>query len=144
MSDTKINCSVTVMPIVYDGEREELVVGFLRRPVDDESFGGMLVAPGGKVEESDGEPIDEVPYYSVEEAAVRELKEEAGIDIQREGLEYFCSLTLLSNGRMVLSFFCWLQECTSSLEWLSEEEIKQCPDFAPGMREEALLLIAKV
>lgn len=138
-----INCSVTVMPVWYDEDKGP-VIGFIRRSVDDESFAGKLVAPGGKIEDTDGELIDNVPYFSAEAAGVRELLEESGIHAVRIDLEYFCSLTLPHNGRIVVSFYCWAQEKSDILEWLSKSDILSCEDFAPGMKEEALLLLEEL
>jgi len=140
-----INCSVTVMPIFYNEEEGELQIGFLRRAPDDESYGGMLVAPGGKVEESDGEMISGVPYFSIEYAAIRELREETDIIVDdRHELLYFCSLTL-PNGVVVISLYYWLQEAKGrNLEWLGRRGIRNCQDFVPGMREEALLLLDSI
>lgn len=132
------NCSVTVMP-VYSG-----YIGFIRRDPGD-TFGGMLVAPGGKVEVTDGQLVDNVPYHSVEAAAIREMWEETGITISRDQLEYFCSLTLPSNGRVVISLYCdvtkeQLDRSNKLLVLLDREAVKARNDFAPGMKEEALML----
>ena len=134
---SNINCAVTVMPI-HEGK-----LGFIRRNKED-SLSGLLVAPGGKVEPDDGTDIEGVPYFSVEEAAIRELHEEAGVVIIRSDLTYFCSLTL-PNGRVVISFAtCAVQpNSTTKLEWYSAEEIASRDDFAPGMKEESLMFLAK-
>lgn len=135
----EINCAVTVMPL-YEGEAGG-EIGFIRRDKDD-TFGGLLVAPGGKVEPGDGVDVDGVMYWSVECAAKRELLEEAGIDWDPNNLPYFCSLTLPS-GRVVISLYLMLTEKTGNLEWYSREEIASRDDFAPGMKEEAILLLDK-
>ena len=135
MTEIKTNCSATVMPVSARGR-----IGFLRRKSDD-TFGGLLVAPGGKVELSDGITIEGVPYYSVEAAVVRELEEEVGIRIGRNDLHYFCSLTLPHNGRIVLSFYVLLKDESEKLEWLTHNEILNREDFAPGMKDEALMLL---
>ena len=129
------NCSVTVM-VVHNS-----MIGFIRREPT-ESFPNMLVAPGGKVEMSDGQLLDGVPYFSVEAAAVRELKEETGIDISVDDLTYFCSLTL-PNGRVVISMFTELAHLpnTGKLIWMGRAGLEANKDeFAPGMQEEALFL----
>jgi len=129
----EINCSVTVMPMC-DGE-----VGFIRRDKED-TFSGLLVAPGGKIEPWDGVDIDGVMYWSAKHAAKRELLEEANIDCDTYDLFYFCSLTLPS-GRVVISLYLELLEKAGKLEWYSREEIMSRQDFAPGMREEAAMLL---
>ena len=138
-----INCSVTVMPV----RRDSLRVGFIRRERHD-TFGGKLVAPGGKIEMDDGILVDSVPYFSVEHCAKRELYEETGILVNINDLHYFCSLTLPHNGRVVISMYAFVdnKKDNSKVIWLTEEEIKSMNDdeFAPGMKYEALLLISKL
>lgn len=135
--ESKINCSVTVLP-VHNGK-----VGFIRRKHTD-TFGGLLVAPGGKIEPTDGELLDGVPYWSVENCAIREMMEETGVTLRKPQLSYFCSLTL-PNGRVVISFYSILTNKqanqASKLEFISKEQIEQRIDFAPGMKQEALLLL---
>lgn len=131
------NCAVTVM-LLYEGEAGG-EIGFIRRDKND-TFGGLLVAPGGKVEPEDGINIDGVMYWSAEHAAKRELLEEAGIDCDASDLFYFCSLTLPS-GRVVISLYLAVLGKTEGLEWYSKEEITSRDDFAPGMKEEAILLL---
>lgn len=131
-----INCSVTVMLVHKDR------IGFIKRHKDD-TYGDMLVAPGGKVEESDGETIEGVKYFSVEDCGIRELVEETEIKVERSALSYFCSLTL-PNGRIVISLYASLQEPASSLVFLTKKEISERSDFAPGMKSEALLLAERL
>ena len=134
------NCSVTVIP-VYDKETE-LEAGFLRRPADN-TFPNMLVAPGGKVEMTDGQPVEGVMYYSVEYAAVRELEEEASITVSMSELFYFCSLAL-PNGRVVISLWVLVAEKSPKLEWYNAQQINMREDFAPGMKQEALLALESI
>lgn len=145
MSENKVNCSVTIMPIIFNRR-----IGFIRRDKKD-TFGGLLVAPGGKVEITDGALIGKVPYFSVEYAAVRELKEETGIQIHPNQLEFLCSLTLPDNGRVVISLFARLSPARLEMIgkdvpiiFLDGDEIRARDDFAPGMKEEALWLLDKV
>lgn len=128
-----INCSVTVM-LVHEGK-----IGFIRREKGD-TYGDMLVAPGGMVEESDGEPMEGVNYYSVESCAIREIMEETGIAVERSDLRYFCSLTLPGSGRVVISLYATIKGTTDSVVMLSKDEIASGNGFAPGMKSEALLL----
>jgi len=134
---SEINCSVTVMPVDMSGD--DLKIGFIRRDQTD-TLPGRLVAPGGKVEPTDGEMIEGVPYFSVEHAAVRELKEETGMQVDRSSLFYFCSLTL-PNGRVVISMWLEVNLAPHTLTWLTKKEIEERDDFAPGMKEEALMLM---
>jgi len=136
MADT--NCSVTIMPIM--GKR----IGFLRRDLDN-SYADLLIAPGGTIETQDGELIDGVLYHSVELGAIREMWEKTGIKISKDKLNYFCSLTT-SNDRVVISLFCEVNSTQIArsygyLEFLTKDEIMSRDDFAPGMKEEALILL---
>jgi 8-oxo-dGTP pyrophosphatase MutT (NUDIX family) len=134
----ELSCSVTVIPI---DENQDLKVGFIRRDPGD-TFGGLLVAPGGKVQDTDGELIDGVMYYSVEQAAIREFLEETGITLYENQLSYFCSLSL-KNGRIVLSFCAYLHpdQYSDKLIFLTHGEVEGREDFAPGMKQEVLSLI---
>lgn len=154
MTEQPINCAVTVMLLCDAGD--DTAIGFIRRGEND-TFAGKLVAPGGKVELTDGELLDNVMYYSVEHAAVREIKEETDIDVSKEHLFFFCSLTLPELNRVVISmYYCFPDEYNTSgnmrdftkmppgnLEWFTKEQLQgMSPDkFAPGMLTEALLLL---
>lgn len=138
--DNKISCSVTVMLIREGEDISGLRVGFIRRgPLD--TFANLLVAPGGKVEPTDGEIKDGVMYDCVEKCAEREVFEETGINLQDNDLYYFCSLTL-ANGRVVISMKAFIDEGQNSdkLIWLTRKEVEALDDFAPGMKQEALAL----
>ena len=153
-----LNCAVTIMPIFQSS------IGFIRRAADDDKFPGLLVAPGGKLEESDvGYHIGGVPYYTVEAAAVRELLEETGILVHYSKLWYFCSLFLHALNTLVISYWIDLGDTISSLEaigfkgevpgkvtspgglvteFLTPDQIGSMltSEFCPGMQDEALLL----
>lgn len=119
-------------------------IGFIRREQGD-TFGGLLVAPGGKVEHVDNEIIDNTPYFITEYCAVRELKEETNIEVDIKDLKYLCSLRLPHNNRVVISYYVYIATIPETkLEFYNEEEIKTRGDFAPGMKEEALLLLKKI
>lgn len=136
-----LKCSVTVMPII------DRKIGFLRRDPDD-SYAGLLIAPGGSLETPDGDLMEGVRYHSVERAAVRELWEKAGIRITMDKLRYFCSMSLPSL-RVIFSFYCEVSSTQIGrslgyLEFFSRKEIIKRDDFAPGMKQEALLLLEKL
>jgi 8-oxo-dGTP pyrophosphatase MutT (NUDIX family) len=138
----EIRCSVTVMPVIsVDGRYK---IGFIRRSKGD-TYAKMLVAAGGKLESKDGVLIEGVKYFSVEGCAIRELLEECRLRIPRHKLKYFCSLTL-PNGRVVISMYCLsdAKPHSRSIIYLSESEIKKRRDFAPGMKQESLLLLKKL
>lgn len=139
--DDVLNCSVTVLPII--GKR----IGFLRRDPND-SHADLLLAPGGSMETPDGVLIEGLRYHSVEETAVREMWEKTGIRIKRDNLKYFCSMTLPTD-RVTLSFYCTvtltqIARSLGFLEFFTKEEIMERDDFAPGMKQEALMLIERL
>ncbi len=136
-----MKCSATVMPVL--GKK----IGFLRRDADD-TYPGLLIAPGGSLETPDGELIDGVRYYSVEQAAVREMWEKAGIRVHPDRLVYFCSMTLPSL-RVTISWYCKVSHTQVArslgyLEFYDREEILNRSDFAPGMKYEALKLLEEI
>jgi ADP-ribose pyrophosphatase YjhB (NUDIX family) len=127
--------SVTVMPIL-NGR-----IGFVRR-TSEQTFPNMLVAPGGKMERTDGELLDGCMYNAAEATAKRELKEETGIDIKTDDLFYFCSLTF--GDILVMSFSTDVESEGKDVIWLSPDDIGERSDFAPGMKQEALLLCERI
>ncbi len=141
-----INVSVTVLPVLMlnpGPNQTDTLVGFLRRGLD-ESFPDKLVAPGGKVEKEDGDPIiDGVPYSVLEATAKRELLEETGLKLDG-GLHYLTSLRLPKYNRIVVSFYARVYKgqegYNGALEFYTLEEIRKRRDFAPGMKAEAFML----
>lgn len=138
-----INCSVTVMLI-----HEDFGIGFIRRDEGD-TYQEQQAAPGGKVEPSDGLLVDGVQYWSVEHAAVREVKEETGILLNIGELFYFCSL-VLPNGRVVISMYAMVDDVQKQiavdrgLVFLLPGQVEGRTDFAPGMKQETLALIKDI
>jgi len=132
-------CAVTVTLVKEDK------IGFIRRAMDD-TYPGLLTPPGGKVEMQDGTfCYDDIPYYSLEGAAVREVIEEAGIVIDPNRLKYFCSLTL-PNGRVIVSFYYLIDgteltrsDFESNIVWLSFFDLDKGL-LVPGMVDEMKLL----
>ncbi|MGA3020496.1 MAG: hypothetical protein ABSD68_00925 [Candidatus Micrarchaeales archaeon] len=138
----EIRCSVTVMPVTFMNGVYK--IGFIRRSQKD-TYANMLVAAGGKLEKKDGILIEGVKYFSIESCATRELFEECSMRVLKSKLRYFCSLTL-PNGRVVISLYCLLgtKQDSKSIIYLSKNEIIKRRDFAPGMKQEALLLLKKL
>ena len=129
-----INSSVTIMMVNKNH------IGFIRREKGD-TFSNLLVAPGGRVEEFDGDVIDGVRYNSIECAGIREVKEETDIPLNIKDLHYFCSLTL-PNGRVVISLYVFMdKKDQKKITFLNKDEINSRNDFAPGMKQEALELL---
>lgn len=140
----KINCSATITPV----KTNPLRIGFITREKDEEWMPGKLCVPGGRVESGDGEIIEGLPYFPVEYGAVRELEEETGIKVSASDLKFFCSLIIPKYDRVVISLYCYVSKLTDSgsVIWLTENELTLSPNdkFAPGMKEEALMLFKKL
>lgn len=66
-----------VSAVIVLNEKKEVLI--LKRAPSARSFGGYWNFPGGGVE----------PGETIESAAVRELKEEAGVDVSEKDLVYF-------------------------------------------------------
>ncbi len=77
--------------LVRDGDAglEALLV---QRNKTVQHMGGMWVFPGGKVDEADY-PVDRDEYRAAVNAAIRETREEAGLDIAAEQLVYLSHWT---------------------------------------------------
>jgi 8-oxo-dGTP pyrophosphatase MutT (NUDIX family) len=67
--------------LARDGQEGELETYLIRRPDASSFMGGAWVFPGGKVDERDGDGAE-----AIARAAVRELREETGVQIEPEAL----------------------------------------------------------
>lgn len=135
------NCTVTVMMVWMK------CVGFIRRAASD-SYPEMLVAPGGKVEITDGTNVCGVPFWPIEHAAMREIKEETGVVLKMEQLSYFTSL-ILPSGRIIISMCASISDSqrirARDVIFLSKDEItERHAEFAPGMLAESLALLEEM
>ena len=83
--DRRPTPAATVVPLRDSGDGLEVLL--LRRSPHG-SFGGMWVFPGGKVDQADlpGQPAAGDEITAARAAAVREAREEAGIDLDPESL----------------------------------------------------------
>ena len=72
--------------LVRDGS-EGLEVLLVQRNKAVQHMGGMWVFPGGKVDQADY-PQDGDAYIAARNAAIRETREEAGLDVEPEQLVY--------------------------------------------------------
>jgi 8-oxo-dGTP pyrophosphatase MutT (NUDIX family) len=74
------------------GEGTRLEVLMLHR-TSQVAFGGMWVFPGGRVEEGDARPDDVGDEHAARRAAVREAKEECGLDVDPSAVVPFSHWT---------------------------------------------------
>jgi len=106
-----LKVSATIIVISKDGKA--LIV---QRPPD-KTFANLWTVAGGKLQDTDGIPAgDQFRYFSAEAAAVRELKEETGIETTIKKLSYLCSLTAGKIERIILSYYVVLDKNASEVE----------------------------
>jgi 8-oxo-dGTP diphosphatase len=106
-----------VSTLIVINESNEILV--LRRAPGNRGFAGYWNFPGGKVE----------PNETIETAAVRELKEEAGLIVNENDLTYF---EVSSLPRLIVHHFMTnrfqgeveINEESTEFKWVSLEEIK--------------------
>ena len=142
-----INCSATVIPILV-GDGGRLV--FVRRGPED-TFAGLLVAPGGKVEETDGVEVEGTRYYTAEFAAVRWLFETTGLVFKWNEVHYFCTRTL-AKGHTVVSYYTFVnvidilkaEGFQNRVVILQPKEVMARTDFAPCVKLETAELMRKL
>jgi len=142
-----INCSATVIPILV-GDGGRLV--FIRRGPDD-TFAGLLVVPGGRVEETDGVGVEEVQYYAAEFAAVRRLFETTGLAFKWNEVHYF-NTHVLPGGHTTVSYYTFVnvidvlkaEGFQDRVVILRPQEVIARNDFAPGMKMEVVELMRKL
>jgi 8-oxo-dGTP pyrophosphatase MutT (NUDIX family) len=82
---------------VRDGD-SGLEVLLVQRNKTVQHMGGMWVFPGGKVDESDY-PADRDEYQAARNAAIRETREEAGVDVTADQLVYLSHWTTPEGAR---------------------------------------------
>lgn len=152
------NLSVSCTVIIISKDRKVLVV---RRLPTEKAFPMKLTVAGGKLEDTDGyELSDGFRYYSCEICAIREVKEELGIELDERQLKYLCSITTVWNAdlrRVILSYYVVLRKNSDNIkitlndnysyDWLDEEHIKvyrQSGEFIPDIGKEILEVFEKL
>jgi len=125
--------------IVISKDRRALIV---QRP-SDKTFANLWTVAGGKLQDTDGVLMfKEFRYFSADACAVRELREETGIQVLVGDVKYLCSIYVVAINRLVLSYYVVLNknhdemkivlsECQAS-KWITEAEIKDY-DFIPDI-----------
>ncbi|MGD0728884.1 MAG: NUDIX domain-containing protein [Candidatus Micrarchaeaceae archaeon] len=133
--------SISAAIILVSSDRKVLVLQ--RNPND--SFPNKWTVPGGKLKDVDFDNVSEFSYYPAEYAAVREVKEETGIEVKADELEFLCSLYLKEINRIVISFYAVLDKKSDEFKislkdnqdfkWIGSEDIKSY-DFIPDIGSE--------
>jgi len=142
---------VSAAIILISKDRKALV---LQRNADD-TFPNKWTVPGGKVNENDGDFTNdgEFCYHLAECSAIRELKEETGIEVGLNDLQFLCSLYIKAINRFLISFYVVLDIDSGSMNislsdnqayaWISRDEIKSY-DFIPDIGGEIRAVYEKV
>lgn len=135
--------SVSAAIIVISRDMRALILQ--RKPGD--SFPNKWTVPGGKLKDSDFAFAAgrDFCYYVAENAAIRELMEETGIEVKAENLRFLCTLYLKEINRLVVSFYSILDEDSERMpvklsgskacKWIGRNGIKDY-DFIPDIGSE--------
>jgi 8-oxo-dGTP pyrophosphatase MutT (NUDIX family) len=136
---------VSATMIVISADRKALIV---QRPPD-KTFANLWTVAGGKLQSEDGTPIgQDFRYFAVEKCAIRELKEETGIDAYNKELHFLCSIYAGQINRLIISFYVVidgtsdeikikLAEC-QAYKWITRDQIKDykfIPDIGGEIEE---------
>lgn len=139
MKELSVAATVTIIS-------QDMKVLALQRRADD-TFPSMWTVPGGKIKSADFDFIksQEYCYYLAEYAAIREVKEETGIEVALEDIRFLCSLYLKEVNRLVIAFYAVLPKKSEDFEislfdnqaykWLNREEVKNY-NFIPDLVSE--------
>jgi 8-oxo-dGTP pyrophosphatase MutT (NUDIX family) len=147
----EVKVSATI--IVISKDRKALIV---QRP-SDKTFPNLWTVAGGKMQDTDGVLAgNNFLYFSAENTAVRELKEETGIIVPFTKIKYLCSLYAGQIKRLVLSYYVVLDKNTNEIEikldecqtyrWITKDQIKVfnfIPDIG-GEIEEVFMRLEKL
>jgi len=144
------NLKVSATIIVISKDMKALIV---QRPPD-KAFANLWTVAGGKLQSIDGTPIgDGFRYFAIEKCAIRELKEETGINVCNKTLHYLCSIYAGQINRLILSFYVILDnnadeikiklsEC-QTYRWIRKHEIHQY-GFIPNIGGEIEEVFARL
>ena len=140
--DNKVNASATIIVVSLEGR---VLIG---KRAEYGKYPGLWTVPGGKLKKTDGANPnrDGTIYQIAEQGAMRELKEETGMEPSQ-----LVSLTLLvtmmlKDGRFIFSFWARTKDVASDikirpsddlveLRWIQPRQICNY-EFVPGLEEE--------
>jgi 8-oxo-dGTP pyrophosphatase MutT (NUDIX family) len=142
--------SISAAIIIISSDMKALIIQ--RNPHD--TFPNKWTVPGGKIKDKDGNFANDFCYYPAEFSAIREVKEETGIEIKVEDLQFLCTLYLKEINRFIISFYALSNKKSENIEislkdnqsysWIESNEIKDY-DFIPdiGGEIEAVYMLLK-
>lgn len=125
--------------VVISKDMKALIV---QRP-SDKTFANLWTVAGGKLQDTDGIPVTkDFRYFATEVCAIRELKEETGIQIFFGNLKYLCSVYAGAINRLILSYYVVLDKKANEIEiklsecqaykWITRTEIEDY-NFIPDI-----------
>jgi len=132
--------SISATIILVSKDRKSLILQ--RNPGD--SFPNKWTVPGGKLKDEDFDfsKSKDFCYYPAEYAAIREVKEETGIEVKLGQLRLLCSMYMTPINRLVISFYAVLGRNSDEMKislsdnqaysWIKREEIGNY-DFIPDI-----------
>ena len=106
--------------IVIFGDSPKILM--IKKPITMNHHGGEIAFPGGKISNKDHNLLD---------TAIRETKEETGIDVKREQIiGQLKPVTALNSGFTILPFICMLDEINKLIPNSEVDEFLEIPLFA--------------
>ncbi len=116
-NDKKTKLS-SVLIIIF-GESPKILM--IKKPITMNHHGGEIAFPGGKISNEDQNLLD---------TAIRETKEETGIDVKREQIiGQLKPVTTLNSGFIILPFICILDEINKLIPNSEVDEFLEIPLF---------------
>jgi len=105
--------------IVIFGESPKILM--IKKPITMNHHGGEIAFPGGKISNEDQNLLD---------TAIRETKEETGIDVKREQIiGQLKPVTTLNSGFIILPFICMLEKIDELIPNSEVDEFLEIPLF---------------
>lgn len=132
--------SISATIIIMSSDMRALILQ--RNPGD--SFPNKWTVAGGKMDDNDGDFANgmDICYYPSEYSAIREVKEETGIDVKPDDLRFLCTLYLKKINRFIISFYAISERKADNIKvslsdnqsyrWIARGEIKNY-DFIPDI-----------
>jgi len=131
--------------VLHDDAKDDCVKAAFIRNEPAETFGGLLDAMTRAVLPNDGHTVDGTMHDCVEGACCDLAFNRAGLNLAPEDLMYLTSIRAPGKNVSICMYkFMDIDEPTGTiLEWYSKAQIMEREDFAPDVKELALLLFER-